>query len=532
MELLRSGKTQAALAEFQAASRLDPRSVQAFVLVGVAENQLGKGQEAVSALRHALELDPNSEAAHYNLALSLAQLNRPDEAIHELRAVLKLNPRLTTANYNLGVLLEKQGDYEGAIQALQAARDSQPGDSATLVHLVTDCMKAGKNTQAVSLAQDAASRDAKGDLSIQLGLLLMEHTHFKEAVQLLETARSRVPASGELNLTLARAYIGAGQPQKAIGLLRTSQSEDSSWQVWYLAGLAYMSLNDAVSSIASFREAVRLAPNQPKVHFQLGRLLLASTSESEQNEGIQELTQAISLEPRETENYAVLGKWLLEHEYVKDAISVLEPGIRNSPPSAVLEVMMALAQATLRGGAAARPFAEKALQLDPRMALALYMVGFSYLNAGDYAEAANYYKQATEIDPRNDVYFFNLAVALWRLNRPADALSYAQRSAALSPGRGLNHYLLGKIYMKLNRDDQARTELETSIRLNPKLENSYYLLSQIYARMGNASEAQAMQEKLAQLRQIRDKAVQFESPESDPAELLPPSRVLQGHERP
>ena len=526
--LLRAGKTQQALAEFKTACRLDPRSVQALVLAGVAENQLGNAQEAASALRHALELDPNSEAAHYNLALSLAQLKNNGEAIHELRAVLKLNPRFTPASYNLGVLLEDKGDYEGAIQAFQAAKNVQPQDAATLLHLVSAYYGAGKGSQALSLAQEAASRNPNGDFSVRLGLLLIEHNNFKEAVHLLEPVQSSVPASPDFDLTLGRAYIGAGQPQKAIDLLKASPSKNSSWQFSYLTGLACLSENDTPCAIAAFREAVRMQPDQPKVHFQLGKLLLRSTNETEQDEGVKELSEAISLEPRAPENYEVLGKWFLQHDYVKPAIDLLQQGISNVAPSAELEAMMALAQAALHGGAAAKPFAERALQLDPKMALAHYLVGFSYFNAGDYAEAVKYYKEATEIEPRNEVYFYNTAVALQRLNRVAEALSYAQQSTTLNPGRGLNHYFLGKLYAKLNRDTEAIPELEASIRLNPKLDNSYYLLSQIYSRMGNASKANEMRAKLAQLKRASDNEVQLESPESEPGEKISPSQILEG----
>jgi tetratricopeptide (TPR) repeat protein len=520
------------LAEFQTACRLDPRSVQAHVLAGVAENQLGNAQEAASALRRALELDPNSQAAHYNLALSLAQLKKNDEAIQELRTVLKLNPRFMLASYNLGVLLEDKGDYEGAIQAFRAAKNAQPDDAPTLLHLVSAYYAAGKGSQAVSLAQEAAGGDSTGDFSVRLGLLLIEHGDFNEAAHLLEPGLSRARGSPDFDLTLGRAYIGAGQPEKAIDFLRASQWKDSSWQFAYLIGLAYVSMNDPPSAIASFREAIRMQPGQPKLHFQLGRMLLKSANETEQDEGVKELSEAISLEPHAPENYEVLGRWFLQHDYVKPAIDLLEQGITDVPSSAELEAMMALAQAALHGGASAKPYAQRALQLDPKMALAHYMVGFACFNAGDYEEAAKYYKEAIEIEPRNDVYFYDMAVALQRLNRLAEALPYARRAAALNPRRSLNHYFLGKLYVKLNRDDDAIPELEASIRLNPRLDNSYYLLSQIYGRMGNASKANEMRAKLAQLKHTADREVQLESPESEPGEKISPSQVLESHGQP
>jgi tetratricopeptide (TPR) repeat protein len=330
-------------------------------------------------------------------------------------------------------------------------------------------------------------------------------------------------------MTLARAYIGVGEPGRAIDLLKGLETSDSSWQVAYLLGLAYVSDKRPESAIAAFRNCLRLNPNQADGHFRLGKLLLDATNENERQAGLQELHQAIVLDPRASEYYEVLGRWLLQRDKLKEAIEVLDQGIKDGTPSAELEALMGLAQAALHGGASARPFAEKALQRDSHMALAHYLVGFCYFNAGDYAQAAEYYKQAVKIDPHDDLFYYDAAVALERLNRVSEALPYAQKSTELSPGRSLNHYLLGKLYAKLNRNAEALPELETSIRLNPQLDNSYYLLSQIYERSGNTIKAQQMRDKLAQLKHARDRGSTMESPESEAQEMISPSRLLLDH---
>jgi len=529
LSLLRSGNASAALNEFQEACRLDPNSAQAFILVGITQNQLGHVPEAVAALRHALQLDPSSEAAHYNLAMSLAQLKENDDAIAELRSVLKLNPESASAHYNLGVLLEGKGDYQGAIQHFLAVKEAQPGDAAVLLHLVSAYYEVGHSMEAIRLAQEVASHDSKGELAVRLAQLMIRHNDFEQAVQLLEPARARVPSSPGVDMTLARAYIGAGKPGKAIDLLKSLERDDSSWQIAYLLGLAYVSDKRPEPAIAAFRNTLRINPNQADGHFRLGKLLLDSTNESEQQVGLHELHQAIVLDPHTSEYYEVLGGWLLQRDRLKEAIEVLDQGIKDGTPSAELEALMGLAQAALHGGASAKPFAEKALQQDSRMALAHYLVGFYYFNAGDYAQAVEYYKQAAKLDPRGDLFYYDTALALQRLNRVSEALPYAQKSTELNPERSLNHYFLGKLYTKLNRNAEAVPELETSLRLNPQLDNSYYLLSQIYERSGNTIKAQEMRDKLALLKHARDRGTTMESPESEAHEMISPSRLLQDH---
>jgi tetratricopeptide (TPR) repeat protein len=530
--LLRTGKPREALSEFQEACRLDPSSARALILVGIAESQLGNNRGAVVALRHALQLDPVSEAAHYNLAMRLAQLQQNDDAIREFRLVLKLNPQSTSTHYNLGVLLEEKGDYEGALQNFLAVKKVQPGDAAVLLHLVSTYYGAGDSKQAVSLAQEVASHDLKGEFAVRLAQVMIRHNDFEQAIQLLEPVRSRAPTSSGVDMTLARAYLGARQPKRALNLLKAVQATDTSWQVEYLLGLAYVSDKQRQSAITAFRDAIRLNPDQPDAHYQLGKLLLNATDGTDQRAGVLELHRAIALDPHTSEYYEVLGRWFLQHDYLKSAIGVLDQGIKDGTATAELEAMMGLAQAALHGGASARPFAEKALQLDPQLALAHYLVGFCYFNAGNYMAAAEYYQQATKLDPRNDLYSYNTALVLQRLNRIDEALPYAQKSTALNPGRSLNHYFLGKLYTKLNRDPEAVRELEASIRLNPELDNSYYLLAQIYGRSGDTVRAQEIRDKLAGLKQAQQRQVQIESSESEPHEMISPSKVLQDHHQP
>jgi tetratricopeptide (TPR) repeat protein len=361
---------------------------------------------------------------------------------------------------------------------------------------------------------------------------MIRHNDFEEAVRLLEPVRSRVMASPGLDITLARAYIGAGKPGKAIDLLNALQRGDPSWRTAYLLGLAYVSDKRPESAVAAFRDSLRLNPDQADGHFRLGKLLLDAANETDQQAGLQELHQAIALDPHTSEHYEVLGRWLLQRDKLKEAIEVLDQGIKNGTPSAELEAMMGLAQAALHGGASAKPFAEKALQQDSRMALAHYLVGFCYFNAGDYAHAMEYYKQAATLDPGDDLFYYDTALALQRLNRVSEALPYAQKSTELNPGRSLNHYFLGKLYTRLNRNAEAVPELEASIRLNPQLDNSYYLLSQIYERSGDTTKAQEMRDKLAQLKHARDRGATIESPDPEAQDMISPSRVLQNRNQP
>jgi len=86
--------------------RADPRSADALVWRGIAENQLKQFGNAEQDFTTALRIDPNRLPAHYNLALSLIRLGENERAIDELRIVAKAQPRLLEPEYNLAILLD------------------------------------------------------------------------------------------------------------------------------------------------------------------------------------------------------------------------------------------------------------------------------------------------------------------------------------------------------------------------------------------------------------------------------------------
>ena len=522
LALLRGGNYQQARSEFEAAVKLNPQQADGYIFLGVAENQLGNLSAAVSALREALRLDPNSEAAHYNLALSLLRQEKIDEAIEQLQQVVRINPRNPTARYNLGLLLEGKGRFKESVEHLEAARAGRPNDPAVLVHLVNATFKAGDGPRALQLARESMQVDSSGGLAAGLGALLMENGYYQEAIPPLERARTASPDSLELATTLARAYLGANRPAQAIELLSPLREREPSWQVRYLLGLAYISSDQPEAAAASLLEATRLKPDEAAAHYRLGTLLLKSTERAGQKAGVDEIEKAINLAPHELEYYINLGRWLLDHYELEPAISLLKRAIDSVPPSVELCLMLGLAEAELHGSAAARPFIEKAIELNPRVGPAYNLLGNLYLRVGDYENAVKYYKQAVELSPQNDLYFYDVALSLERLNKTAEAIPYAEKSTELKPDRSFNHYMLGKLYAKVGRQPEAIRELETSVRLDSQVEYPYYLLARTYMQIGDRARAQAWSRKLQELKDEKNRAVGLSPPASESPRVLEP----------
>jgi tetratricopeptide (TPR) repeat protein len=123
------GRMPDAIAQYEAALRIDPDYAQAHYNLGTVLLQLpGRLPDAIAQYEAALRIDPEYARAHANLGLALANSGgRLQEAIAEYEAALRIDPDLAEAHYNLGkALLQVPGRLPDAIAQYEAGLRIRP----------------------------------------------------------------------------------------------------------------------------------------------------------------------------------------------------------------------------------------------------------------------------------------------------------------------------------------------------------------------------------------------------------------------
>ena len=404
---------------------------------------------------------------------------------------------------------------------------------AELLQQIETSFRIGNKARALQLAKEGVEQDSGGSLSEQIGLRLLENRCYPEAAAAFEKALSRAPGSVDLASKLAYAYVGADQADRAITLLSHLEGRQSSWQANFLLGQAYELADKSQEALRSFREAVRLKPDEGSIHYELGRLLINSSEEGAQSEGAKELEKAVRLNPHETDYYLDLGTWLLNQGDLNSAVLLLTQGVEQTEPSDKLYLMLGMAQYWLYGSGPAIPTLKKVIELNPHLASAYNLLGYCYFFGGDYKQALRYYQKAIAENPKNGLYLYGVARALESLNRIEEAMRFAEESTRLDPQTSRNHYLLGKIYAKLGRNHEAVSQLETAVRLDPESESPYYLLARTYMRMNEPEKAQEWTQKLQELttKKRQTERTEFQkilAPSSGTSDLPQPSEIWNG----
>jgi tetratricopeptide (TPR) repeat protein len=172
------GRLPEAIAEYQAALRTNPHYAEPHNNLGNALSQIpGRLPEAIAEYQAALRINPDYADAHYNLGKSLSQIpGRLPEAIAEYQAALRINPDYAVAHNNLGNALSQiPGRLPEAIAEYQAALRINPDYDDAHYNLGTSLSQIpGRLPEAIAEYQ-AALRINPDDAEAHynLGLLLM-----------------------------------------------------------------------------------------------------------------------------------------------------------------------------------------------------------------------------------------------------------------------------------------------------------------------------------------------------------------------
>ena len=91
--------------QLQAATRISPKSAQAWISLGDALMDSRRFGEAIDAYQKGLELDPKNVNARVDMGTSYRGIGKFDRAVDEYRKAIKIDPNFPNAHRNLAIVL-------------------------------------------------------------------------------------------------------------------------------------------------------------------------------------------------------------------------------------------------------------------------------------------------------------------------------------------------------------------------------------------------------------------------------------------
>ncbi len=147
----------------------------------------------------------------------------------------------------------------------------------------------------------------------------------------------------------------------------------------------------------------------------------------------------------------------------------------------------------------------KAIEINPKDAVAYINRGIAYKKEGDYDKAISDYNRALEIDPMYAAAYSNLGSIYCDKKKEYDrAVSYFSKAIEINPGFAAAYYNRGNAYKNKNNNDLAISNYNLAIQINPKYANAYYNRAHSYYNKHEYEKAREDVNKAESLGQVAD----------------------------
>jgi tetratricopeptide (TPR) repeat protein len=297
-------------------------------------------------------------------------------------------------------------------------------------------------------------------------------------------------AAGDLKaaLTAARTLITEGRPKEAIAKLEALDATVP--EVGQLLGVAYYHADDhqrAIEQLMKIREKLAEGSTERRETVQVLGLCYYLTGRFAESIPLLEETRRWAEDNLEL-GY-ILGMAYIQTRQPDRARASLARTFGLPADSAAASVVTAQMMIRLEMEPLAEAELKQAVEKDPRIPQAHYLLGQLALFRGKLDEAIVLSKRELAINPGNAMVWYQIGDAHLRASRLDDAIAALQKSLWLNPYYSGPYILLGRAYMKKNVPATAESMLRRAIQYDPNNRSAHYLLGQLLQQMGRAEEA-------------------------------------------
>ncbi|HEV8074212.1 MAG TPA: tetratricopeptide repeat protein [Candidatus Acidoferrum sp.] len=345
---------------------------------------------------------------HTRKAQEYLRENRPDLAVPEFKAIVALEPNNVDARGNLGVLLFFQGAYADAIPQLRAALKMQPSLWKIQALLGMAEKRTGDIHAATGDLEKAFPKLKEQKIRIDAGMELIDiyskTGEMDKAAATVSVVRELDPTNVEVLYTAYRLYSDlADEARLSLIVVGPNSARTHQMMAHELARQG----NNA-EAIANYREALKLEPNLPGLHFELAEMLNSSATPDAPQQAELEYKAALALNPFDEKSECRLGDLAAAKGDTAGSHEHYERALKLDPNDPEANIGLAKALMAMNQPEKALPLLEKAVKLDPTSAVAHFRLATIYRKMGRTEDAkheiAEYQKYKDMKEKLRDVY--------------------------------------------------------------------------------------------------------------------------------
>ncbi len=479
-----NGDTKTAVSVAQQAVQAQPDDVEAQVVLGIVLQADKQSQAALDAYRKALAINPNDAIA---LTGAAGLESDATKATAELQAAVRSYPRMLEAHLKLAAL---QSDPQRALQTLRNAEGALPESLSLHQAIVQQVLKIGDDKGALAYLQQAVQDPMAVSPGLYALARLLPADVTDGALALVKAGQKAYPDAGVLKAAEGELLVRKGDYVGAEGVLaplHTAYPKDNG-----IANLLTVAQARQGKLDAARQTFESVNGNGTAAQAALAQIYLAA---GRAEAALKLLEPIVQQGTQDATTVATYGLALGRIGKLDQAKSELEKALKLQPSLALAQRGLGLLkqQQQLTGGtqitftadagaafqqgiyalevqdyqAAARAFAQ-ARKLDDN-GLSAFFEGYAVQLTGDPRSAVEAYQAALKAFPKSDIVLNNLGYAHLQLGRFDLAVPQLEQALQINPDNAQAHLNLGLTYYGLGRYQDAISQFDTAVKLDPNL---------------------------------------------------------------
>ena len=496
---IRRGLKDEALAEIQKAMELEPN--RAAFHEDLALLQVGDPSKAKSVedeLKDAVKLDPKSVNAKLLLAAFYMRSARWPEAEQMSKDAIQTDPKNLGARRGLAQVYLRQGNQPKAEEVLRQASQDLSENSQGVRILADYYVATGQADKARTEFASLASKYPK-NVSVQKGYIrvLLETRDFGTAqsvVSELMKKNSKDPEVAGLN---GIVMLNAGKTNDAVNALQSAVKDspkDAFLQYWL--GKAAHAKGDTELEEKSFREAETLNPSNLPAEEELARIA-GQKGDMDLLSDVADKT--IAAAPKFPGGYVWRAGVEMNHNMPDKAEADLKIAMSVAPQSPQAYLQLGRIRFTQKRYPEGVTLLEQSLQYDPNSHEALRLIVGYDLSLKQNDKALARLNAQIEKSPKNSS-FYDLLAQLQAQNKNYDqAGGTAQKAMQLNPSDGEAVMLFAQIQVKRGQTANAIGAYEKWTSAHPNDAGADAILGTLEESRGDMGKADAYYKKALQI---------------------------------
>jgi tetratricopeptide (TPR) repeat protein len=353
----------------------EPENLDYLLAHGRILSRQGLEKKAISSLDKVIANNPDSASAHYELGCIYMRMNDEDRARQEFNSAVRLGLESAEIFADLALLYLKQDDEHAAIEMYEKASEQEPENIEYVTALADIYFKMNQPEEALKRYKVILENSNDNlELLLKLNSLYQTQDMFEESIELLKKSEDNYQDI-RIQTSLARAYSAINKFDMASEALdKASSIEPDNISLLVERADLLMNRGKPDEALSSLKEFCSDHPNESILTLALAK---AFERNSQLDQAIVKLKGLIKFDTDNADAHAELGRMHISMGRNYDDESLFGEGVKS-----------------LR----------RAIELDPKQAMAYFYLGEVYHAEGDIDNAVRNVSKAFELDPTNVAY--------------------------------------------------------------------------------------------------------------------------------